>query len=126
MTESQQVRGRHAGTPAPAGGRPQGQDDGLTDVQGRHEGSDQGHDQGDVQGQHVPGQVEPHHSAHGQSTASWTCVSIIMVGALVMAVAVIIATVWLFVVGAVVVVLGVISGKVLAAMGFGVSGRPGH
>jgi hypothetical protein len=53
-------------------------------------------------------------------------VGIIMLGALVMSIAVVIASVWLFVVGAVVAVLGAISGKVLSAMGFGASGRPGH
>jgi len=34
--------------------------------------------------------------------------------------------VWLFVVGAVIVVLGAVAGKVLSAMGFGVSGKPSH
>ena len=49
-----------------------------------------------------------------------------MLGALIMSIAVVIATVWVFVLGAVVVVIGVIAGRLLAAMGFGVSGRPGH
>jgi hypothetical protein len=49
-----------------------------------------------------------------------------MVGSLVMAIAVVVGSVWLFVVGAVIAVLGAFSGKVLAAMGFGKSGRPGH
>ena len=70
--------------------------------------------------------VEPDHDTHGQSTASWTAVGVCIVGALVMCIAVVIASVWLFVVGAVVAVLGGISGKVLSAMGFGASGRPGH
>ena len=70
--------------------------------------------------------VEPDHDNHGQSPAAWTAVGIIMVGALVMAIAVVIGSVWLFVVGAVIAVLGGISGKVLSAMGFGKSGRPGH
>ena len=70
--------------------------------------------------------VEPDHDSHGQSTAAWTAVGIIMVGALVMAIAVVIGSVWLFVVGAVIAVVGGISGKVLSAMGFGKSGRPGH
>jgi uncharacterized membrane protein len=71
-------------------------------------------------------QVEPVHETHGQSVASWTAVIIIMLGSLVMAIAVVITTVWLFVVGAVIVVLGAVSGKVLSAMGFGASGGPGH
>jgi hypothetical protein len=70
--------------------------------------------------------VEPDHDNHGQSVASWTAVGIVMVGALVMAIAVVIGAVWLFVVGAVIAIAGGISGKVLAAMGFGKSGRPGH
>jgi hypothetical protein len=69
-------------------------------------------------------QVAAQHGAHGQSVASWTAVGTIMFGALIMAIAVVISTVWLFVVGAVVVVLGAIAGKVLSAMGFGVSGKP--
>jgi hypothetical protein len=71
-------------------------------------------------------QVAAQHGAHGQSVASWTAVGVIMLGALIMAIAVIIATPWLFVVGGVVVVLGAVAGKVLSAMGFGVSGKPSH
>jgi hypothetical protein len=83
----------------------------------------------------VEGRIEPKdtqegdrgaHGGHGNSVAAWTCVSVIMLGSLLMCLAVALPTTWLFVVGAVVVVLGAISGKVLAAMGFGVSGRPGH
>jgi hypothetical protein len=70
--------------------------------------------------------VEGDHDNHGQSVAAWTAVGIVMFGALVMAIAVVIASKWLFVVGAVIAVLGGISGKMLAAMGFGKSGRPGH
>ena len=71
-------------------------------------------------------QVAAQHEAHGQSVASWTAVGIIVFGVLVMAIAVVITTVWLFVVGAVIVVLGAVAGKVLSAMGFGVSGKPSH
>jgi hypothetical protein len=71
-------------------------------------------------------QVAAQHGAHGQSVASWTAVGVIMLGALIMAIAVIIGTVWLFVLGALVVVLGAVAGKVLSAMGFGVSGKPSH
>ena len=108
MTDSQQVRGRQPGAADPSERRDRGD--------GRADQAPAGPDE----------QVAAQHQAHGQSIASWTCVSVIMLGALIMAVAVVVTTVWLFVVGAVVVVLGVISGKVLAAMGFGVSGRPGH
>ena len=47
----------------------------------------------------------------------------LLFGALIMSIAVVITTVWVFVVGAVVVVLGAIAGRLLSAMGFGVSGR---
>jgi len=70
--------------------------------------------------------VEPDHDNHGQSPAAWTAVGIVMVGALVMAIAVVVTSVWLFVVGAVIALVGGVSGKVLSAMGFGKSGRPGH
>jgi uncharacterized membrane protein len=119
MTESQQVRGRHAGPSAQGGNPPQGQDDGRAEVQSGH------HDQGEAEGREAA-QAAAQHDAHGQSLASWTCVSVIMVGSLVMAVAVVVESIWLFVVGGVIVVAGAISGKVLSAMGFGVSGRPGH
>jgi hypothetical protein len=116
MTESQQVRGRHTGS-GPTDSR-------AADVPDRP-GEDRDAQGREVTGGH-PGQVASQHPAHGQSVASWTAVSGIMLGALIMAVAIVITSVWLFVVGAVVVVLGAISGKVLSAMGFGVSGRPGH
>ena len=107
MTESRQIRGRQQGAADPGERQGRGDDRGAQASAGPQE------------------QVAAQHEAHGQSIASWTCVSIIIVGALVMAVAVIITTVWLFVVGAVVALIGVIVGKVLSAMGFGVSGRPG-
>lgn len=59
---------------------------------------------------------------HGHSVAAWVAVSVIMVGALLMSVAVALGWdfTWLFVVGAVIsVVIGPVSGKVLGAMGFG-------
>jgi hypothetical protein len=65
------------------------------------------------------------HDSHGQSVAAWTAVGVMILGFLIMSFAVVFGTVWLFVVGAVVVVLGAVSGKVLSAMGFGASGTPG-
>jgi hypothetical protein len=103
MAESQQVHGRGSA-------RENGQEAGRQGRQGIEPGPD----------------VEGDHDNHGQSVAAWTAVGIVMFGALVMAIAVVIASKWLFVVGAVIAVLGGISGKVLAAMGFGKSGRPGH
>jgi len=60
-----------------------------------------------------------HHDNHGQTPAAWTAVIIIMLGFLVGAVGVITSTVWVFVVGAVLVVLGAATGKVMQMMGMG-------
>jgi hypothetical protein len=75
----------------------------------------------DIQGSRAPLQVDPH--GHGSSTAAWVAVCIIMLGALVMSIAVVAAMVWLFVVGAVVALVGAVSGKVLSGMGFGPTGH---
>ncbi len=71
-------------------------------------------------------QVPQVHDRHGNSVAAWTAVTVIMVGFLVMAISVAVPTLWLFIAGAVIVVAGAVAGKVLSAMGFGVSGKPGH
>lgn len=73
--------------------------------------------------QHQHAAVE--HDNHGQSVAAWTAVFVMMAGFLVMSISVVITMLWLFVAGAIVVLLGAAAGKVLSAMGFGVSGRPG-
>jgi hypothetical protein len=65
-----------------------------------------------------PAQQHPE-GGHGHSVAAWTAVGVILLGCLVMSVAVVAATIWLFVLGAVVVVVGAVLGKVLGAMGFG-------
>jgi hypothetical protein len=71
--------------------------------------------------------AEDVHPGHGNSVAAWTAVCLVVLASLVMAVAIVAGPLWwLFVVGCVLVVLGGIAGKVLAAMGFGVSGKPGH
>ena len=114
MAESQQGHGR--------GSTRVGAQDATRSDQRASQRSDQA-----SSGQGGPGpDVAGDHDNHGQSTAAWTAVAIVFVGALIMAIAVVIAAVWLFVVGAVIAVAGGISGKVLAAMGFGVTGRPGH
>ena len=110
MADSQQVHGR--------GSTRAGEQDGRQHVQSDGAG-------GTGPGAKAP-PVEPDHDNHGQSPAAWTAVGIVMIGCLVMAIAVVIASLWLFVVGAVIAVLGGFSGKVLSAMGFGKSGRPGH
>lgn len=56
---------------------------------------------------------------HGHSTAAWAAVGTVMLGFLVMSVAVVLTTLWLFVVGAVITAGGGLLGKVLGAMGFG-------
>lgn len=59
------------------------------------------------------------HESHGHSQAAWTGVGVILVGTLVMALAVIFPSVLWFVVGAVIVVLGIAAGKILAMAGYG-------
>ncbi len=56
---------------------------------------------------------------HGNSPAAWIAVGIILLGSLISCIAVVIATPWLFWAGLVGILAGVISGKVLTAMGFG-------
>jgi uncharacterized membrane protein YdjX (TVP38/TMEM64 family) len=67
-------------------------------------------------GKHV---THVHQEGHGHSVAAWTAVTVILVGALVMALAVVGASVLWFVVGGVVVLLGIVAGKVLAMAGYG-------
>ena len=66
--------------------------------------------------------AQAHSGGHGHSMASWVAVGVVMLGCLVMSIAVVAALVWLFVVGAVVVVVGMVLGKVLHGMGFGEKG----
>ncbi|HOF64588.1 MAG TPA: HGxxPAAW family protein [Dermatophilaceae bacterium] len=60
------------------------------------------------------------HDNHGQSTAAWTGVAILLVASVLMAWAVVVASKPLFIAGVVVAVIGVVAGKVLAMAGFGV------
>jgi multisubunit Na+/H+ antiporter MnhG subunit len=59
------------------------------------------------------------HSNHGNTIAAWTGVGVIMIGSAIMAFAVVFASLWLFVAGAVVCLLGVVVGKVLSIAGYG-------
>jgi hypothetical protein len=70
--------------------------------------------------------VAVHHESHGNSVAAWTAVGIIALGFLIGTAAVVAKTPLLYVIGGVVIVIGAITGKVLSAMGFGVTGKPGH
>jgi hypothetical protein len=70
-------------------------------------------------GEHAEHADHEEHESHGHSTAAWSGVGIILVGAVVMALAVVFAWVGWFIVGAVIVVVGILSGKVLAMAGYG-------
>jgi hypothetical protein len=59
------------------------------------------------------------HDSEGHSVAAWTAVGIILLGSVVMSLAVVFPSVLWFVVGAVIVVVGAIAGKVLAMAGYG-------
>jgi hypothetical protein len=55
----------------------------------------------------------------GQSTAAWTAVAIVLLASFVIALAVVVASWPLAIVGIVLVVVGVAAGKILAMAGFG-------
>ena len=63
------------------------------------------------------------HSNHGNTIAAWTGVGVIIIGAFIMSIAVVMASVLLFIIGGVVAVLGVVAGKALSVAGYG-SKRP--
>jgi hypothetical protein len=64
------------------------------------------------------------HEDHGHSVAAWTAVAVLLVGSALMAVAVVVTSVTLFVIGAVVCVVGVVAGKVLGMAGYGAKDVP--
>ena len=59
------------------------------------------------------------HESHGHSVAAWTCVGILLLASTVMSAAVLWPNVALFVVGAVIAVIGVVAGKWLSMAGYG-------
>jgi hypothetical protein len=59
------------------------------------------------------------HEDHGHSTAAWTGVGVCLLGFALMSWAVVATSVTLFVIGAVVVAIGAIAGKVLSMAGYG-------
>lgn len=59
---------------------------------------------------------------HGNSTAAWAMVGILLLGSAIMSLAVALASIPMFVGGAVVAVAGLVVGKVLALAGYGVDG----
>ncbi|WP_423184436.1 HGxxPAAW family protein [Arthrobacter sp. NyZ413] len=59
---------------------------------------------------------------HGNSPAAWTCVIVMLVGALVCAIAFVIASTPFFIGGAVVMVIGLLAGWAMRKAGYGVGG----
>lgn len=62
----------------------------------------------------------PHPDDQGHSAAAWTLVTIVLVGSLISAAALVANQHWMFWTGLGVMVLGAIVGKVMQVMGFGV------
>ena len=56
---------------------------------------------------------------HGHTTAAWVTVSVVVIGAVVSAVAVVSAKPWLCWVGLVVIVVGLVVGRLLRVLGLG-------
>jgi hypothetical protein len=74
---------------------------------------------------HLPVASPPRN--HGNTTAAWVTVTVVLLGAVVSSIAVVVARPWLFWVGLGVVVIGVVVGRVLKMLGFGQPGRtPGR
>ncbi len=63
--------------------------------------------------------TEAAHDDHGHTVAAWTCVGILMFASLVMSLAVVFALPWLFFVGIVLGVVGVVVGRLLQLAGYG-------
>lgn len=59
------------------------------------------------------------HDDHGSTPAAWTAVTIITVAFLVGGIGVLVAQPWLFWAGVVLVVVGIVVGKVMQMMGMG-------
>ncbi|HET7477426.1 MAG TPA: HGxxPAAW family protein [Dermatophilaceae bacterium] len=71
------------------------------------------------QGRHGQHSGHGQHGEHGHSVAAWTAVVIILVGAAVACFAVIVPSLFLGIVGAGIMVLGAVAGKVLSMAGYG-------
>jgi hypothetical protein len=67
--------------------------------------------------------MEEQHEDHGHSTAAWTGVGIILLGTAIASVAVVIPSLVLGIIGGVVIVAGIIAGKVLSMAGYGGAGH---
>ena len=63
---------------------------------------------------------DEHFESHGHSLASWILVAFVLIGSFIASLAIVLTVVWLGVVGVVVVVIGLVVGRVLQMAGFGV------
>jgi hypothetical protein len=63
--------------------------------------------------------ADPTHDDHGNTLAAWTCVGLLILGSFVICLAVVLAAIPLFVVGAVIAVAALVAGKVLQLAGYG-------
>ena len=61
-------------------------------------------------------------TGHGNSPAAWTTVAIMLIGALIAAIAFVIANTPIFIAGAVVMLLGLVVGFAMRKAGYGVGG----
>lgn len=59
---------------------------------------------------------------HGNSLAAWVMVGVVLLGSAIMSAAFIWPSVALFIVGVLVVIAGLVAGKVLALAGYGING----
>ena len=69
------------------------------------------------------GDMEDEHEDHGHSTAAWTGVGIILLGSAVAAVAVLLPSLLLGIIGAALIIAGAGAGKVLSMAGYGSKGH---
>jgi uncharacterized membrane protein len=61
-------------------------------------------------------------TGHGNSPAAWTCVIIMLIGALIASIAFVIANTPIFIAGAVVMLAGLLAGWIMRKAGYGVGG----
>jgi hypothetical protein len=67
--------------------------------------------------------MSEHDEDHGHSIAAWTAVIILIIAAAIMSFAVLFPNGWVFAGGAVLVLVGIVAGKVLSMAGYGSAGR---
>lgn len=74
-------------------------------------------DQGAQETAYLPPHAPP--TNHGHTTAAWTTTLLVFLGVLVVAGAMMASEVWIAWIGAAIIAVGVIAGKVLQMLGFG-------